>query len=384
MPTPSRLLIALILTIFACTTAQAQQLSAEALTVEERDAVILTMRLSGDEVDTLDEFAALATLERQEIIDTQRERIASIWRAQAEAAQRGETPDMEAAMGSIWETWSQLDATQERMLQDLAVTLGDDRTEQVERCVLRLYRMRMLASIGVGLSTLSADPLAVSHDAGVPALLDDEHAERFHAAMLAYDRAIAKLLREHDRFQRDAAATFSRDGFDDQSPEVTTYFEDMIALYAEIKETHRERCDAIVATLPLGTRSEWNNAWLRRAYPEVYERHYIETATEILLADGSKLHAEEREAIEAYAVSAQAHLGRAREKLRRAIDDAEDRITVVQMRDGTDEETEDLADARERLRRLASEGHARFLAIIAPERHRWIPPLAQQEPEASQ
>lgn len=373
-------LILAALLALATSPANAQGLRAEALTEDERNAVILTLRIAGDDIDTLDEFATATTIERQAIIDEHQPRIAEAWAAQREAVQRGETPDMRVAMGSIWDARAALDDAQTQMLNDLALTLGEDRTEHVEQCVHRLYRMRTLDTLATAISGLGADPLAVAHDVGVPAALSDERAANFERAMLAYDKAIAEELRAMEELEREATIAFSVPGFDDEGPIADDYLTRTLELSADIKDAHRERSDAIASTLPPDLRDEWQEAWLRRAYPGVYAPHYLEAARDRLL-DQTELPDEEREAVDAYTASLMATLARARTALREAIDDAEEGVTIDHLRYNRPITTDDLTDAQTRLSSLASQTREHLLTLIAEERHTLIPPLPEAADE---
>ncbi|MEM1422818.1 MAG: hypothetical protein AAGH64_02330 [Planctomycetota bacterium] len=378
-----RTLAAVLAALLALATphAHAQNLRAEALTEHERHAVILTLRIAGDDIDTLDAFAAATTVERRAIIDQHRPRITKAWSDQREAAQRGETPDMRIAMGSIWDARAALDDAQTRMINDLVLTLGGDREAEVDRCLSRLYRMRTMPPLSGSISGLAADPLIVAYEVGVPAALDNDRAARFQRAMLSYDGAIERHLRAFDDLEREASIAFSVPGFDDLGPVADDYFARTIEIAAEIKQAHRERCEAIAATLPDDLRSRWHAAWLRLGYPDVYAPHYIEHARDRLLAT-TTLTDDEREAVEALTSAKLPTLDRARRALRQAIDDHEASATPDTARNGVRPVPDDLTDARERVRELAVKTHVELLALIDEERHELVPPLPDRSEDA--
>ncbi|GAB4516512.1 MAG: hypothetical protein Tsb0013_21050 [Phycisphaerales bacterium] len=353
--------------------ARGQTLRAEALTEQERDAVILTLRLSADEIETLDAFARACTAERQRIADQQQERIRRIWKEQTDAARRGEIPDMEAAMASINDARRLLEDAQTRMIRDLALTFDDDRTELVERCVLRLYRLRTLDAFGGQISGLTADPLAVAHSVGVPELLDTEHAERFERAMLSYDRAIAKRLREYVDLQDDAARTFSRHGFDEDADEVNKVFEEIVEFIHDIKRTHNDRAAAIANTLPTDLRSVWHDHWHRASFPTVYRPHYAETTIDRLIGHPA-ITPEEREALRSLRADLADDLERARLEACEAIEEAESDLTPEQARGDTTITSDDVRRTRAALDDLAGTAHDAILRVLPPERHALVPP----------
>ncbi|MEM1422819.1 MAG: hypothetical protein AAGH64_02335 [Planctomycetota bacterium] len=375
-----RHLFALALVILALApVARAQGLRAEALTPDERQSVIITLRLTGEEIDTLDELNAAATAERAEIVRELTEFISSYWEEQQDAMRDGADPDMALIMQRMGEAREELDGVQSRMLDDLALLLPDDRKERVQRCRLRLYRMGVLYEMGESLSGFAADPVIVAHDIGVPARLDDASAERFDRAMLSYDRAIAKSFKEFEELQERSVELTSRTGMDPSNPEAVAFLDTVLAYLRELQDTHRTRARAVANTLPPELRAEWHDAWQRRAYPEVFAPHYIEIATRRLIAS-RVLTDDERESVRVYADTATTSLARARRALCDAIDEAESGVTVEQATRDQGITSDEVREKRAELDALASAARDRLLALIDPTRHDQIPPLEPELP----
>ena len=370
------LFVVLSMAVFAMP-AHAQQFRAEALSDEERQMVITTLRLQDEEIDALDELTDAATAERMQIIKEHSEFINNYWTEQREAMQNGAAPDMELLMSKTVESGEKLERAQSRMLEDLELTLEDERAERMERCRLRLERMTILGEMGEMLSGFGADPITIAHEIGVPERLEEQHAGPFDRAMLAYDRAMSGWFRDLLEFREQAMELAANGAMNDDDPRTLAFQEEILTFIRDLQSAHRERARAVAATLPPEVRAEWVDAWRRRAYPDVFAKHYIERVADLLARD-TTLTARAREEVGAVPEDALKRLDRARNALCAAIAEAEASATIEEARNAQGFTSPEVEEAWTSLRDLAPAYRDRLLARIAPERHDVVPPVPVQ------
>lgn len=277
-------LLALIISLLVPAHTRAQELiiSDPRFTDDQRDCIVMTLRLDEAQQDAFDDLAVVYAMEIQEIF--------------TEVEQMGERFEEEGEEFTVKrgiELWEQISKRitdrQDRLFEDLALFLNESQAERIDRCRDRLRRMGItdgdITGALPGGFSMGMDPITLAIEMGLPDGLDEQSRQDFERAMESYDRTMKRNI---DDVLEDVLDLVSKyDGFEENPMLALTELADEIDKVVEsaksMREGHKSMGHAIARSLPENLATRWNDQYKRAMFPVPYSKIDSEVLLDRLL-----------------------------------------------------------------------------------------------------